>query len=173
MKLERLILVFMLAISAFMVSCNSDDDTPNQSAIVGLWTYDSYSMDVKVNGKDMITYLIEDMQMDPSLAEIYKNVLAGSFASDEEFQGSTIRFNANGTFESTDPDGSKESGTYELKDNGKTLVTTSSDGVTEFEVKTLNNSQMVLAYSETSEEDLNDDGINDVLLVDLIMTFRK
>ncbi len=172
MKLKIFIMAFSLVACTFFVGCNSDDETPNQAEIVGFWTYVSHTMDLNINGKDIVTFLIEDMQMQPAQAEIYKNVVLGMLGEDQ-FQGTTVRFNANGTFESTEPDGSKETGTYELLDNGRRLVTTSSEGVTEFDVKTLTNNQLVIAFSETEDIDFDDDGTADVLQMDLTMTFSK
>lgn len=172
MKLKTTILALSLIASTFMVSCDKDDETPNQSDIVGLWTYVSHTMDLNINGKDIVTYLIEDLQMEAAEAEIYKNLILGMLG-EEQFQGTTIRFNANGTFESTEPDGSKETGTYELLDNGRKVVTTSSDGVRELDVKTLTNNQLVLAFSETDQIDFDEDGTDDVLVMDMTMTFSK
>lgn len=170
------LLLSILFISLFTISCGSDDDDESPAAvseIVGSWDLNSVDFAVEVNGVDFIDYFVDLLGLTPIEAATAEGLLleeASVFETSAEFT-----FNADGTYIITDPVEGNEEGTYSLNSD-ESQITIVSDGESFVaDILTLTNSQLVLSIQQddSSEGDIDGDGSIDVISVTIDLGFSK
>lgn len=173
-KLRSLFILGLLATFSVLVSCN-DDDEPKVSQIVGTWNYDSYKLDITVDGQDLLNYLVQVMGLTQEEAIFAKAFFTASLFEDSDLEGTTFTFNADGTYSVKNGGVEEDSGTYQVQNNNTKLVLTSSDDgtVQEFEIETLTSNRMIVSFEDSFEEDINEDETLEEVGLDFELTMVK
>jgi hypothetical protein len=166
------LLFAVLSTSLFYACSSSDDDGPSLATIVGFWSYDSHEIEARVNDKDFVTFLIEELGMNEVQAQFYQSLLIASYVSTEDLQSTTLEFNEDGTYEVSDGTDT-ETGTYELKDNSSILLMHSEDSMLEFHVEELSQNRLSLAFSEEEQIDLTEDGTEEAVHLLISLKLKK
>lgn|SRR5690606_29617001 len=170
--LNRYFLIVLVSFCGFLISCGSDDDEePTPSPIVGTWTYDSFEYGGTINGVEYMTYLTETYDLTPLEAQLLANIYFVQ-ELEQELELLILTFNADGTFELAQG-ADVESGTYNLQNNNSQLTLVSGAETTVFDVEELTEHNLSLAYSEEAEEDLNDDGIAEIIVAEILINMMK
>ncbi len=174
--LKNVLYLLIIPLSlAFMISCSEDDDDGgdigSRSDLIGTWTVDGVTFEFTIDGVDIITWLVDNLGLSTEDADEFRGIFEAAF--EEGFISGTITFDDDGTYQST-IGGEADSGDWEL--NGSTLTIQSSapgDSPTNIEITTLTSSSAVLSFSETEEEDFDDDGTREELAITIEMTLSK
>jgi hypothetical protein len=151
-----------------------EENEPAASAIVGTWNYDSYQLDVSVNGQDLITYLVQVMGLTQQEAQFAQSLFTSSLFDESELDGTTFTFNPDGTYSVKNDGVEEDSGTYQVQNNNTALILNSSDGTEEeFVIETLTNSRLIISFEDSFEEDIDEDGTLEDIGLDFELTLVK
>ncbi len=156
--------ILLIAVLFFVLSnCTKD----KENYLIGTWTIAEYSVDVTVNGTDIIEYLMQEMGMSQNQAELYASFYTASVMS------GTIEFHDDGSFEAN-TNGDIYNGTWELSsDNSQLIFDAGTDDEQIMDVESLKRKEMILSFSETDSYDINGDDTDDNLVVDARLTLEK
>ncbi len=172
-KSTSFVFVLVTLFGVGLWSCGSDDDSPSVTpAIVGTWVYESHTVNVSINGQNSLQFLVENMGLSEAEALMFQNIFLGQLEDASQFQGFSIQFRADGTFQLTDSEG-VESGTYELRNNNTLLVLDDGEEVVELEVTELTNNFMTVVVEEGEEFDITDDGEDETIEIQFSLRFQK
>lgn len=161
--------LLLVAIAVTFNSCENKDAEDNHSGnIVGTWTLVSTSADVMINGESMLDFFMEELNLTKAQAE----ALAELYLSDLDAEG-TIEFKEDGTYVAK-IDGDTDEGVYEMSsDNKKMVVDKGTEYETEFNVRTLTSSALVIEFSESDSDDVDLDGNEDQIEMLITMSFKR
>ena len=173
-KASSVILMFLTL--AFFYSCEKDEGETVSSDLIGTWTVKESSVDVTVGGVDLVTYLMTAFEVSEEEARNFADLFLG----DEGGMAptGTVTIKDDNTYTSN-IDGVKESGTWAVSSDGKTLTISGTDEYGPYSddltIVSMSSSQLVLSFTEDSEEvDLDDDNVDETTMDFLItMTFTK
>ncbi len=145
--------IFLFLLSA----CDKDDPKP-QNNLIGNWTIQSLTIDIRIGNQTFVAYLMA-IGFSEAEAQEFANSFNDSFA--QSISG-TIEFKADGSYRAVDETGSVTTGKWELTADNKTLTTDKgTEDETVFTVKTLTASNLNLSASvEDDEMDVEDFVIN-------------
>lgn len=161
----------MMCLFVVLFSCGEKDE-PQVSPIVGVWNYSNYNLDISINGQPLVQFLQAigvPLQEAQEAAEEIKN----DIFSDEDFEGTELQFNADGTYEVRIDDISDESGTYQLLENNTLLRLTSDNDETDFKVQQLTNNRLTIILEEEESDDFFDIGLPVLVKLELELSFVK
>jgi len=167
-------LICAMMVACFFISCNNDDENTPSDLLIGTWTFSSSTMDLSINGKTLVQYLIDESGLSQSEAETLADLLFGMI-EDEYTPGSdvSIQIKSDGTYIMTGTD-MNDDGTWELSSDGKTLTL---DKGTEYEmvfdVESLTKSTLTILSQQSLEDDFNADSVNETMHIELEMTLNK
>ena len=169
MKLLFLRSFLLVLITGLILSSCKKDETKTED-IVGTWTTSTSTFSAMVGSQTLTQYFISEMGLSESDAASY-TLLFESFI-EAAFTG-TITVKSNGTYTS-DLGGTADSGTWSLNaDQTELTITSGTDGPTTYDVIELTSSKLHLQVSETAPYDLNSDGIDEILTIDVDISFTK
>lgn len=168
LKIGSLLLIVTAMLT--FTSCDSDDDKDpsGESLIVGTWTYESSTVDIKVDDVDLIEYLIDVLELGEEEAED----LELEWQEDFDLGIESWEFEADGTF-TYEADEETATGTWSLSNDGKTLTITESGESQSAEVETLTSGVLELYISDSFDEDLNEDGTDEELSIEVTIKLEK
>ena len=171
--------LFMISIAGLLwiSSCGSDDEDENPqptSEIVGTWQYDAVSYDIQVNGIDFVQYVSNELGLSSAEAILLLALFEGGFEEELGLENTTFTFNADGTYRVVSPGEQDETGTY-VVNSSETQVTFTSEGETySADIEELTASRLRMRIvDEDQSEDLNEDGTNDTIRAEVLLTLRK
>jgi hypothetical protein len=169
-KLKILKSLTLVILATMLLSGCKKDSTTTSDSIVGTWTTGTPTFTVTVGDKTLEQYFIDVAGLDQATATQYTALF--NLLMQQEFMGS-ITIKEDGTYSST-MGGSTETGTWVLSDDEKTLTITpsGSDPVT-VNIVEKTSDQMKAQISTTIEQDLNADGIDETVSVDIELTFTR
>ena len=152
--------------------CNNDE--PEDQAkldLIGTWTATEVSVGITVNGTPLLQWIQDALDLSDTeaqgFAELFIQELASSLSG-------TATFNADNSYSLQLGNDPVENGTWLLSNNNQILILTQSNNETsELEVITLNATTLKLGFEETETDDLDDDGTDDELVLNLSLTFEK
>ena len=182
--LKNLLLLAVAISTLTFVACSEDDDEgPEGTAgdLIGTWTGGSATLNsFTINGEDISDFFAELIQalIESGFSEAeaeafameFEDALSSGFT--EPFEGS-ITFNEDGTYTSTDAEGS-DSGTWELTNNDQAILF-DKGSVDELEVAIVSLTDTrfegLVEFSET--EDIDEDGTADTIAVSVTIVFTR
>ena len=171
--------LFLLVTFSLFTSCTKDDDPGGEvvSDIIGTWTIDGSTVDITVDGVDLIAALMEALEITQTEAELFASFFTAGYGGDVS---GTITFKSDNTYTATFPPDDQETGKWKVSSDGKTLtMNTKKDDGTYYDddvltIKTLTSTTMVLLVpSETEMEDIDDDGTDETLEISMEITLSK
>ena len=158
---KTLFLILMSLSLVFFNSCEKDEGTKASSDLIGTWNIDNSTVSVTVGGVDLVTYLMDAMELTQEEAEF----MAGFFTDFGSMSG-TVTFNDDNTYQAKMVGEEVENGTWSISSDGKTLSLKESgdseDSADNLTIITLTPSNLVIALPAESEMvDLDDDGTDE------------
>ncbi|UJP65532.1 lipocalin family protein [Mongoliitalea daihaiensis] len=170
-NLSKLLPLLLVLLTIAVSSCNNDDE-PEISPIVGTWNYSDYQLNISINGLPLVQFFQTLGATPQEAAAAAAEVLDDTFSA-EDFEGTTLEFRADGTYEIRVNGNLDEAGTYELL-NGNTLLRLSAAGdSTDFQVRTLSNNQLTIELVEEESDDFLDIGLPVLVRLQLELSFVK
>lgn len=158
----------ILFTSVMLIACEKDKDDPVDN-LIGTWTAESADVDATVSGKTMTQYFTDlgysaaDAQL---LADLFNVTIERNFTG-------TITFNSDKTY-TANLGGQTDAGTWDLSSDNKQLtIDSNTDPVVVFDVETLTAGELVVKWTETGQEDINDDNIPETINVNVTMELNK
>ena len=153
-----------------MISCEKDDDEDRENDLIGTWTSGTSTFNTMVGDKTLLQYLIDDMAMTPTDAQLYVSLYTVTLQ--QAFTG-TFTLNSNNTY-TANLGGQADSGTWSLNTAGNELtIDSSTDDPMVLTIERLTANELKVHWTETESEDLNDDTIPETIRVDVNLTFTK
>jgi hypothetical protein len=163
----------IILVGTLLTTACSNDDEPEISAIVGTWNFGGLDIDIKINDKALLNYLVQDLGYPQNEAVLFEAFLKSSLTSEVPLNNASITFKADGSFEVKENGTVQETGTYELN-AAKTLLKLTSGGTTdELEVLELSQSRMVIQFSEIDNDDISEDGVPEKIEVEVTVRFTR
>lgn len=160
-----------LSLLVLLFSCGEKDE-PQVSPIVGIWNYSSYRLDMSINGQPLVQFLQAIGASQQEAQEAAKEI-KDEFFSDEDFEGTELQFDADGTYEIRIDGINDESGTYQLLENNTILRLTSEDDETDFKVEQLTNNRLTIIFEEEESDDFFGIGLPVLVKLELELSFVK
>lgn len=161
-------LLLILAVAAFMFQSCNDDETAKEGDVEGTWNVTGLDFDITINGESLSSFYSDEDQ-----ANSFESAITASFEG--SFEGSTIEFKSDGSYSSTDSDGTNETGTWLLNSDG-TILTFDGGTINEFsfDIVTSTKNSLVLGYSDSDDsQDYDQDGTNDELKITFNLNLSK
>lgn len=175
MKSMNKILSSLFAVCAFIIlmSCSEDEEAAiaTEADLAGTWTMQSSEIDFKINGKDIVDYMIETFEMSEEEAKAQKEAFEGET---EMESGTTIELKSNHTYISKSAGDDPDNGTWKLINDGKKLlIDEGTDDEMEFEIKSISGSNLSLFTQRSEKEDFDQDGTDDTIEVQMTINLKK
>lgn len=151
MYMKKLIFLIALLLSFILAACVDENDLKeNQNPIVGEWVYDAIEYSIKINDRDIYSYL-DSLGIPAENIALISILLESEIKS--EFEGQSITFNADNSYEIINNENEIESsGSYELNSdqNQIKLIDQNNDNL-ELDIITLNENSLAFAVTENIE----------------------
>ncbi len=184
-QIKNYLLLFVgISMLALMTSCSEDEDEiPGDvsGSIVGTWTGGTATLNsFTVNGEDFSVYIealiqeLIDAGFPVEDAEAFFDDFEEAFVqgATETFDG-TLTFNADGTYESTDSEGT-DTGTWELiKNDESILIDKGTDEELEIQIISLSDSRFEGLIEDEEVDDFDDDGVDDTFAISVSITLTR
>ena len=169
-KFSAKMLILYVTICLF-VSCSKDsEDALPTDLILGKWTMTATTMDLLFDNKPLSQYLSEELGIPQDEAENFTDLLNDSLL--ELFTG-TIDFKSDHTYAIV-LDGDSDNGTWTLSADGKTLLLDQGTiDETLVTIITLDSSTLIIEMTQSDEEDLDEDGTTETIIMEIKMTLKK
>ena len=153
------------------VSCNKDDEDPLPAdQILGKWTISSASMELIFDNKNLVQYLIDEVGLSQSEATAFDNLMQDALL---EFFVGTIDFKQDHTY-IINMGGEMDSGTWSLSNDGKSLMLDEgTPDETAATIVSMDSSTLKIEMSQHAEEDIDEDGMTEQLVMKISMTLNK
>jgi len=167
MTILRSLFVILFA-GILITSCEKDKDDPADN-LIGTWTAESSDVDATVGGKTMAQYFT-DLGYSAGDAQLLANLF--SLTVQQNFTG-TITFNADKTYTSN-LGGQSDTGTWNISaDNKQLTIDSSTEPAVVLNIETLTANELQVNWTETGQEDINDDNVAETITVNISLTFNK
>lgn len=155
--------------SLFLLQSCEKDPKPKDD-LIGTWTTEDATFSATVNGKTMTQYFIDEFGITAAEAQLYTDLV--NTMLQESFTG-TIQFKSDNSYTGT-LGGEADNGTWSLSSDAKKLTIDSTDGdPATMNVIELTATKLHLQGTETENDDLNEDGIDETLVVTIDLTLTK
>ncbi|WP_421889899.1 lipocalin-like domain-containing protein [Marinoscillum sp.] len=166
-NLKKFALLLMVPLA---FACSKDEEGGAEADLAGDWTYESATIDLKINGENFIDYYKDELEATQEEAEEAEEFFIEAFSF---FQGLKITFKSDGTY-TTIFDGEEDTGTWSL--NSDATILTLDAGTAEssaMKVYTLTSSKFTFGMDEEEVEDLNSDGVDETLSIAMRVNMKK
>jgi hypothetical protein len=167
--------LFVVVLAAMVLtSCSEDEKVVQTADLIGAWEIESTSVDVSVGEQTMKQYMTEVLELTVLEAEAM-NVLILENLEEEELVGA-IELKDDNTYSSSIGVDAVETGKWALSTDGKELTLTpdiADNEETVLDVVSANNSSLVVSYPKEMEVDLDDDGTDEIIIVNTIINLAK
>lgn len=170
MKTFKLVCTLFFGIVLFQ-SC-SDDDEVNQADLIGIWNVNDVEADITVNELDIIQYLTEEAGYSTQEAIIFEGIYRAFYEA--TVAEATFEFKADNSYEVKIPNQDDETGTWTLNSNATIL--TIDEGTNDeaiINIQTLTSNTLVVVFEEEEIDDLDEDGTDETLLVNVTLNLSK
>ena len=159
--------VFLFA-GVLITSCKKDQFTPADN-LIGTWTAASANADATVSGKTMVQYFT-DLGYSASDAQLLANLFKVTLQ--QNFTG-TITFKSDKTYTST-LGGQNDSGTWNISaDNKQLTISSSKDPAIVLNIDKITANELQVNWTETGQEDLNNDNVTETITAHVVLVFNK
>jgi hypothetical protein len=164
----RMICVVLIAGLA-VTSCKKDSSSEVTLA-GGTWTVGTPTFTAMVGTKTLTQYYTDVMGLTAAQASQYTTAV--NLALMQSFAG-TIQFKSDNTY-TANLGGTPDSGTWSLSADGKKLtIDSNTDAPQTADVIELTSNKLSIKLTDTESEDLNSDGILEVLTVNITIPFTR
>jgi hypothetical protein len=162
---KKLFLMTMILAVLFISSCGDDDEGLDQTSLdlIGVWqSDDEVSLSVGITGLTQ-----EEIDVYEDFIGLFLNAFAQGFFGTIEFKDDLSYTSSFG--------GEAQTGTWEVLSDGETLIIRENGETeeTEVEIISLTSTTVVFGFQEIETDDLNEDGIDDEIIIDVELTMNK
>jgi len=160
----------ILLIIPLVFACSKDEEGGAEADLAGAWTYESATVDLKINGVSFIDYYKDELEATEEEAAEAEEFFAEAF---NFFEGLKITFKSDRTY-TTNFDGVEDSGTWSL--NSDASILTLDAGTAEssaMKVYTLTSSKFTFGMDEEEMEDMDSDGVDETLSIAIKVNMKK
>ena len=163
--------IFIIILCAYFIAGCSDNESPEQM-IIGKWTTVEFQAGILVEGVPVIHWYMEKHEATEAEAIDFANTIISEV--ENNLKG-TMEFNKNHTYNINFGEESEEIGTWMLVDENKKLSFTNSKNneSNESDIKALSSTTLILAFSDTSRGDVDQDRRNEDLFISIELTLKK
>ena len=149
----------------FISSCGDDDEGLDQTSLnlIGVWeSEDEVALSVSITGLTQ-----EELAEYEEFINFFLQAFAQGFFGTIEFKDDLSYTSSFG--------GEAQTGTWEVLSDGETLIIreTGETEETEVEIISLTSTTVVFGFQEIETDDLNGDGSDDELIIDVELTMNK
>ena len=172
MKMKLLNLrIFILVLMAGLIlqACTKEDEDKPSDLIVGTWTATTPTIAITVNSQTLVQYYTSEglSTADAQAAAAMVNAMVA-----QGFTG-TLQVKSDGTYVANFG-GEADAGTWSLSEDGKTLtIDSNTDVAMTISIVELTSSKLSLQTTETESADLNDDGTEETMTMNITLNFSK
>ncbi|MFT4834498.1 MAG: hypothetical protein ACI83W_000988 [Marinoscillum sp.] len=164
-------LFYLFILLPFLISCSDEEGGEGTTAsLVGAWTYQSATIDLKIGNEDFVTYIKRELQLSDADAAEFKAIF------EEEanlFAGISLEFKSGGAYTASF-DGDSSTGTWALNSAGdKLTLDAGTEDESVVDVYTLTNSSFVFGITETEMDDFNGDNVDETLSISIRISMKK
>jgi hypothetical protein len=167
--------LFVVVLAAMVLtSCSEDEKVVQTADLIGAWEIESTSVDVSVGEQTMKQYMTEVLELTVLEAEAMNVLMIEAF--EEDALAGTIELKDDNTYTSSIGVDAAETGTWALSADGKELTLTpdiANEEETVLDVVSANSSSLVVSFAEEMLEDLDDDGTEELLIINMTINLAK
>ncbi len=185
--------VTLVSILVALQSCSSDEGLSSRTDITGMWTLDKFSLELKVDEKDLVEWYQDALGFSEQDALVFTELTMS--LTDNYATGGRTEFKLDKTFSTTAPGdhyfiiftilpdkslgeelkipGFPVEGTWDLNPDGKKLIINSNLGekTIDLRVSSLNTSTMLLTRTDIQLLDLTGDGLDQTVNTTITYSF--
>ena len=164
---------FLLSLSLLVFqACNKDEDkNTDPETVVGIWTINSLDPDVSINGVDVNDLPPELLGLDET-ESLLLNILLSPNAS-TLFESFQIEFREDNTVAILSEEGIEEETSYQIINNQLIVMPEEDNEAIVFAVSELTSSSLNLSLDQTVAIDLDENGIEENLTVELLVSLNR
>lgn len=167
-------LLALFSVLLFTTSCEKDDNAT--VTIEGNWIYNDLAIEYLIDNKTIVEYLVGE-GVSQAVAEAFETQLLAEVESEIQADmemPTSVAINTGGTFVATFSDASTSTGEWDLSGDGKVLTLTEGADVNEFMVESLTGSQLILSFTISFMEDMDEDGTPETpVVVTVEMQYKR
>jgi len=168
-------LILFIGLSTVLVSSCKKEDEANQSenSLVGTWTMGQTSVDITVDGIDVIQYLTTNFDISQEVAQGAVDSIVNEI---NESNKGTIAFKADNSYHlSFTNTTEEEDGNWSVSSDGNTLNLYFENEESNLPILSLTASTVLIGLpTEYEEVDVDDDGLNETILkLDMELSLSK
>lgn len=163
-------IICLVLIAGLAVTSCKKDSSSTVTLAGAAWTAGTPTFTAMVGTKTLTQYYTDVMLLTPAQAAQYTALV--NLGLTQAFAG-TITFKSDNTYTSN-LGGSPDSGTWSLSADAKKLTITSSTSAPEIaDVTVLTSTKLTVSLTDTSSDDLNSDGIDEIITVHVEIPFTR
>ncbi len=169
------LLLVLLFSSMFLISCGGDDEGNQQeeSELIGTWSITSTTISTLINNEDPFQYAIDELGLTPTEATEFEAEFYEDRNLDQQgFVGIELTFNADRTWSAV-VGSNTNSGNYSRNGVAISLDNGGIRDLEDFEIIRLSANILELSSNKTLSEDLNGDGIEELIEADISIILNK
>jgi hypothetical protein len=170
MKLLNLrIFILVLMTGMILQACTKEDAETFKDYIIGTWTATTPTVSITVNSQTLVQFYTSEglSAADAQAAAAMVNSMVA-----QGFTG-TLQVKSDGTY-IANFGGEADAGTWTLSEDGKKLtIDSNTDDAMTIDVVELTSSKLSLQTTETENADLNDDGTDETMTMNITLNFSK
>ncbi len=164
LKIFNLVLITGL----ILTSCSKDPEPAN--VLTGIWTAANTTLNTRVGTQTLTQYFTDVLNLTNEEALSYDSLYSAIIK--ESFVG-TIQIKSDNTYTSN-LGGYTDTGTWTMSaDLKKLTINSTTDGPTTFDIVELTSTELQLQISESFIDDLNFDGIPELITFSILVSFNK
>jgi ABC-type proline/glycine betaine transport system substrate-binding protein len=163
-------IICLVLIAGLAVASCKKDSSSTVTLAGAAWTAGTPTFTAMVGTKTLTQYYTDVMLLTPAQAAQYTALVNVGLA--QSFTG-TITFKSDNTYTSN-LGGTPDSGTWSLSADAKKLTITSGTSAPEIaDVTVLTSTKLTVSLTDTINEDLNSDGIEEIISINVTIPFTR
>lgn len=165
------VLCLLFSILILFQSCNKDEEV-SEPTLIGVWNVNEVKTDLTVNGTLLSVFLRFEADYNVIEARSLEDQYKSSIAS--VFEGKTIEFKADNTFQGKIPNKNKTSGTW-VVNSDNTIITfdAGTENETEIVINNLESNSFMFSGIEERMIDFTKNGTDEKLMAELQISLSK
>ncbi len=168
---SHLILIILLCLT--FIGCNKEEDPTVQDMLVGTWTIESVSIEILIDGIPLSQYCKDVLGLSDAETE---QVVDANYTPIEDHYSGTMEFISDGTYEfKLDGGTATEDGEWVMHPLNDEAISISyrSGAYNTYNITTLNETDFVIYFEETSRFDVDGDKLRDDVTYKLEISLVK
>jgi len=169
----RILFLLLLAVSISFSACKKETEgDKTENTLVGKWTIGETSVEITVEGVDVIEYMVTNFGYTTEEAQ---SVVDSFIQEINDGNTGTINFKSDNTYQlSFTNTNDEEDGTWSVSSDGNTLNLYFDNEEDNLPILSLTSSLAMIGINDQEDVDLDDDGENETILdLDMALSLSK